>query len=381
MQTRHLGSLQVSAIGLGCMGFSGVYDGGAAEADAIATLHRAVEIGVTLFDTAEVYGPYENEVLLGKALKGVRDKVVIATKFGFKISEEGRGMGRMAGLDSRPAHIKEVADASLKRLGTDHIDLLYQHRVDPNVPIEGRRPGAVGDLIKAGKVRAFGLSEPSAATLRKAHAVQKVAAVQSEYSLWTRDPEAAVLPACRELGIGFVPYSPLGRGFLSGSLRDLKDLPEDDYRRTSPRFQGEAFAGQLALVALLEKIAAAKGATAAQLALAWVLHQGDAIVPIPGTRKVSRLEEKRRRRRALAEQGRSGRDRGGDPARGSDGRAPIPRPEWRRWIGAAERCLRRGCSDPHPPFVFLLPPAGKRGVLHLGCILLPSREKDARSAG
>ena len=290
MQTRHLGKLQVSAVGLGCMGFTGVYDGGAAEADAIATLRKAVEIGVTLFDTAEVYGPFENELVVGKALKGVREKVVIATKFGFKISEEGQGMGRMAGLDSRPAHIKEVADASLKRLGIDHIDLFYQHRVDPNVPIEDVA-GAVGELIKAGKVRAFGLSEPSAATLRKAHAVQPVSAVQSEYSLWTRDPEAAVLPACKELGIGFVPYSPLGRGFLSGSLKDLKNLPEDDYRRTSPRFQGEALQANLALVALLKKIAAKKGATAAQLALAWVLHQGDAIVPIPGTRKISRLEE------------------------------------------------------------------------------------------
>ncbi len=290
MQQRHLGSLQVSAIGLGCMGFTGVYDGGAAEADAIATLHRAVEIGVTLFDTAEVYGPYENEVLVGKAMKGVRDKVVIATKFGFKISEEGQGLGRMVGLDSRPAHIKEVADASLKRLGTDYIDLFYQHRVDPNVPIEDVA-GAVADLIQAGKVRAFGLSEPSAATLRRAHAVQPVAAVQSEYSLWTRDPEAEVLPTCKELGIGFVPYSPLGRGFLSGALRDLDSLPKDDYRRTSPRFQGEALQANLALVATLEKIASAKGATAAQLALAWVLHQGDFIVPIPGTRKASRLEE------------------------------------------------------------------------------------------
>ena len=291
MQKRHLGQdLQVSAIGLGCMGFSGVYDGGATEADAIATLHRAIDIGVTLFDTAEVYGPYDNEALLGKALKGVRDKVVIASKFGFDISEEGQGMARIAGLDSRPAHIKAVADASLKRLGTDHIDLFYQHRVDPKVPIEDVA-GAVAELIQAGKVRAFGLSEPSAATLRRAHSVHPVTAVQSEYSLWTRDPEATVLPACRELGIGFVPYSPLGRGFLSGALRDLASLPEDDYRRTSPRFQGEALDANLALVATLEKIAKSKGATTAQLALAWVLHQGDFIVPIPGTRKVSRLEE------------------------------------------------------------------------------------------
>lgn len=291
MQTRHLGStLQVSAIGLGCMGFTGVYDGGAAEADSIRTLQRAVELGVTLFDTAEVYGPFENEVVVGKALKSVRDKVVIATKFGFKLKAEGKGMERMAGLDSRPAHIKEVADASLKRLGTDHIDLLYQHRVDPNVPIEDVA-GTVGDLIKAGKVRAFGLSEPSAATLRRAHAVTKVAAVQSEYSLWTRDPEAEVLPACKELGIGFVPYSPLGRGFLSGAVKDLASLPKDDFRRNSPRFQGENLEANLKLVATLEKIAGKKGRTAAQLALAWVLHQGDAIVPIPGTRKIERLQE------------------------------------------------------------------------------------------
>lgn len=291
MQTRHLGStLQVSAIGLGCMGFTGVYDGGAAEADSIRTLQRAVELGVTLFDTAEVYGPFENEVVVGKALKSVRDKVVIATKFGFKLKAEGKGMERMAGLDSRPAHIKEVADASLKRLGTDHIDLLYQHRVDPDVPIEDVA-GTVGDLIKAGKVRAFGLSEPSAATLRRAHAVTKVAAVQSEYSLWTRDPEAEVLPACKELGIGFVPYSPLGRGFLSGAVKDLASLPKDDFRRNSPRFQGENLEANLKLVATLEKIAGKKGRTAAQLALAWVLHQGDAIVPIPGTRKIERLQE------------------------------------------------------------------------------------------
>jgi len=290
MHQRRLGNLQVSAIGLGCMGFTGVYDGGQDEADAIRTLHRAVEIGVTLFDTAEVYGPYENELLVGKALKSVRDKVVIATKFGFEISEEGVGLGRMTGLDSRPAHIKDVADASLKRLGTDHIDLLYQHRVDPNVPIEDV-VGAVADLIKAGKVRALGLSEPSAATIRRAHAVHPVTAVQSEYSLWTRDPEAAVLPTCQELGIGFVPYSPLGRGFLSGKLRDIASLPKDDYRRTSPRFQGEALDANLKLVATVEAIAARKGVTAAQLALAWVLHQDDAIVPIPGTRKVHRLEE------------------------------------------------------------------------------------------
>lgn len=291
MQQRQLGKdLKVGAIGLGCMGFTGVYDGGQDEAGAIDTLRRAVEAGVTLFDTAEVYGPYQNEEVVGKALRGLRDKVVIATKFGFNMSPEGKGLSRIAGLDSRPEHIKQVADASLKRLGIDHIDLFYQHRVDPNVPIE-EVAGAVGELIKAGKVRAFGLSEPSADTIRRAHAVQTVSAVQSEYSLWTRDPETAVLPTCKELGIGFVPYSPLGRGFLSGALKDLSNLPEDDYRRTSPRFQGDALAANLALVATLEKIADAKGVTTAQLALAWVLHQGDAIVPIPGTRKISRLEE------------------------------------------------------------------------------------------
>jgi aryl-alcohol dehydrogenase-like predicted oxidoreductase len=291
MQTRHLGeTLKVSAVGIGCMGMTGVYDGGQEEAEAVRTLRRAVEVGVTLFDTAEVYGPYENEILVGKALRDVRDKVIIATKFGFNISQEGKGLGRIAGLDSRPDHIKAVAEASLKRLGIDHIDLFYQHRVDPNVPIEDVA-GAVSDLIKAGKVRAFGLSEASAATIRRAHAVQTVAAVQSEYSLWTRDPEAEVLPTCKELGIGFVPYSPLGRGFLSGHVRDLDSLPADDYRRTSPRFQSDALKANLAFVATLEKIASQKGATAAQLALAWLLHQDQSIVPIPGTRKIHRLEE------------------------------------------------------------------------------------------
>ncbi|MFC7052363.1 aldo/keto reductase [Hansschlegelia quercus] len=291
MQTRQWGrTLKVSAIGIGCMGMTGVYDGGQDEADAIRTLRRAVEIGVTLFDTAEVYGPFENEKVVGKGLKDVRDKVVIATKFGFRIGEEGTGLSRIAGLDSRPDHVKAVADASLKRLGVDHIDLFYQHRVDPAVPIEDVA-GAVAELVQAGKVRAFGLSEASAATIRKAHAVHPVSAVQSEYSLWTRDPEAEVLPVCRELGIGFVPYSPLGRGFLSGQVRDLASLPKDDYRRSSPRFQGEAFDANLALVATLEDLAGRKNATAAQLALAWLLHQDDAIVPIPGTRRIARLEE------------------------------------------------------------------------------------------
>ena len=290
MQVRKLGKdLRVSTLGLGCMGMSMAY-GGQEEADAIKTLRRAVEIGVTFFDTAEVYGPFENEVLLGKALKPVRDKVAIATKFGFKISEEGTGFNRTVGLDSRPLHVKAVVEASLRRLDIEKIDLLYQHRVDPNVPIEDT-VGAMADLVRDGKVLALGLSEPSAATIRRAHAVHPIAAVQSEYSLWTRDPEAAVLPTCEELGIGFVPYSPLGRGFLTGAIRDLESLGADDYRRTSPRFQGEALTANLLLVETLQQIAANKNVTAAQLALAWVLHQGDSIVPIPGARKIRHLEE------------------------------------------------------------------------------------------
>ncbi len=271
------------------MGLTGVY-GRQDEASSIKMLRRAVDIGVTFFDTAEVYGPYDNEVLIGKALKDVRDRVAIATKFGFKISDEGVGMARMAGTDSRPDHVKAVAEASLKRLGIETIDLLYQHRVDPNVPIE-ETVGAMAELVREGKVRALGLSEASADTIRRAHAVHPISAVQSEYSLWTRDPEAEVLPTCRELGIGFVPYSPLGRGFLTGAIRDMKSLDADDYRRTSPRFADGAFDANLAVVKVLEDLAASKGVTAAQLALAWVLHQGDFIVPIPGTRKIHRLEE------------------------------------------------------------------------------------------
>ena len=290
MQTRHLGKdLKVSAIGFGCMGLTGVY-GDQEESASIATLRRAVDIGVTLFDTAEVYGPYLNEELVGRALKPVRDKVVIATKFGFKIAEQGTGMSRIGGLDSSPARINAMVEASLKRLGVEVIDLLYQHRVDPNVPIEDT-VGAMADLVRAGKVGALGLSEPSAATIRRAHAVHPISAVQSEYSLWTRDPEAAVLPTCRELGIGLVPYSPLGRGFLTGAITNKAAFGEGDYRKTSPRFQDEAFDANLALVETLTRIAEAKGVTTAQLALAWVLHQGDFIVPIPGTRKISRVEE------------------------------------------------------------------------------------------
>ncbi|ESY21200.1 MULTISPECIES: aldo/keto reductase [unclassified Mesorhizobium] len=290
MKTRKLGTeLEVFPVGLGCMGMSFAY-GGQAEVDAIATLRRAVEIGVTFFDTAEVYGPFENEILLGKALKPVRDRVTIATKFGFKISEEGSGLERMVGVDSRPEHVKAVAEASLKRLDTDVIDLYYQHRVDPDVPIEDT-VGAMAELVRDGKVRALGLSEVSAATIRRAHAVHPIAAVQSEYSLWSRDPEDEVFDVCRELGIGFVPYSPLGRGLLTGTIAKPEALSDDDWRRTLPRFQADAMAANAKVIATLEKLAVEKGVTSAQLALAWVLHQGDFIVPIPGARKIRHLEQ------------------------------------------------------------------------------------------
>lgn len=290
MQTRKLGTdLEVFPVGLGCMAMSFAY-GGQPEAEAIATLRRAVEIGVTFFDTAEVYGPYDNEILIGKALKPVRDKVTIATKFGFKISGEGSGMDRMVGLDSRPEHVKAVAEASLKRLDTELIDLYYQHRVDPNVPIEDT-VGAMAELVREGKVRALGLSEASAATIRRAHAVHPIAAVQSEYSLWSRDPEQDVLAVCRELGIGFVPYSPLGRGLLTGAISKPDVLDADDWRHTLPRFQADAMAANNALLAMLDKTAAERSVTPAQLALAWVMHQGDFIVPIPGARKIRHLEQ------------------------------------------------------------------------------------------
>ncbi|AOO80995.1 aldo/keto reductase [Bosea vaviloviae] len=290
MKTRKLGTeLSVYPVGLGCMGMSFAY-GGQEESAAIATLRRAVDLGVTLFDTAEVYGPYDNEILLGKALKPVRDKVVIATKFGFKISGDGEGPARMTGIDSRPEHVKAVAEASLKRLGIDVIDLYYQHRVDPAVPIE-ETVGAMAELVREGKVRALGLSEAGAATIRRAHAVHPIAAVQSEYSLWSREPEAQVLSTCRELGIGFVPYSPLGRGLLTGALSKPDELGADDWRHTLPRFQAEAMAANAAIVDELTAIAAQKGVTTAQLALAWVLHQGDFIVPIPGARKIAHLEQ------------------------------------------------------------------------------------------
>lgn len=290
MKTRKLGNdLTVSAVGLGCMGMSFAY-GASDDVESIRTLHRAIDLGVTFFDTAEVYGPFTNEVLLGQALKPFRDRVVIATKFGFKIDTGKPGTAAIAGVDSRPEHVRAVAEASLKRLGIETIDLFYQHRVDPNVPIE-ETVGAMAELVKEGKVRALGLSEAGSATIRRAHAVHPIAALQSEYSLWTRDPEEEVLATCRELGIGFVPYSPLGRGFLTGAIRKTEDLDADDFRRQLPRFQAENFDANAALVATIEKLAAEKGVTAAQLALAWVLNQGDDIVPIPGARKLHHLEQ------------------------------------------------------------------------------------------
>lgn len=290
MDHRRLGTeLTVSALGLGCMGMSYAY-GGQPEGEATATLRRAVDLGITLFDTAEMYGPFENEKLVGKALAPVRDRVIIATKFGFKISETGQGPDRIIGVDSRPEHVRAVCDASLRRLGVDVIDLFYQHRVDPAVPIEDT-VGAMADLVRAGKVRALGLSEAGAATIRRAHAVHPIAAVQSEYSLWSRDPEAEVLPTCRELGIGFVPYSPLGRGLLTGAIRDRDSLAADDYRRTMPRFAAENLAANRQLLDTLAALARDKGVTPAQLAIAWVLNQGDFVVPIPGARKIRNLEE------------------------------------------------------------------------------------------
>ncbi|THK37328.1 aldo/keto reductase [Ensifer sp. MPMI2T] len=290
MKTRNLGNqLTVSAVGLGCMGMSFAY-GEADEQESIRTLHRAVELGVTFFDTAEVYGPYENEKLLGKALKDRRDRATIATKFGFRIEPGKPAAEAIKGVDGRPENARAVAEASLKRLGTDVIDLYYQHRVDPNVPIE-ETVGAMAELVKEGKIRALGLSEASAATIRRAHAVHPIAAVQSEYSLWSRDPEEEVLATCRELGIGFVPYSPLGRGMLTGTITKTDDLAAGDFRRSLPRFQGENLDANAALVSTLETLAAQKGVTAAQLALAWVINQGDFIVPIPGARKIRHLEE------------------------------------------------------------------------------------------
>ena len=289
MESRKLGTqgLEVSALGFGCMGLSYAYGPAADEAQAVRLLHRAVELGVTFFDTAELYGPFENEVLVGKALKPFGGKVRIATKFGFDLPP---GEGRPRGVNSRPEHIRKVCDASLARLGVETIDLLYQHRVDPDVPIEDVA-GTVCDLVAEGKVRWFGLSEAAAQTIRRAHKVHPVTAVQSEYSLWSRDVEREVLPTCRELGIGFVPYSPLGRGFLTGAIKRLEDLAQTDFRRSLPRLRGEAFGKNRSLVETLAAVAGDEGCTPAQLALAWLLHKGPDLVPIPGTTKVHRLEE------------------------------------------------------------------------------------------
>ena len=287
MHTRVLGQgLRVSAVGLGCMGMSQSYGPNPGDRDAmIGVLRGAVERGVTFFDTAEVYGPHVNEELVGEALAPLRDEVVIATKFGFAIED-----GKSVGLDSRPEHIAQVAEESLRRLGTDVIDLYYQHRVDPAVPIEDVA-GAVGALVEAGKVRYFGLSEASAATIRRAHAVHPVSAVQSEYSLWTRDPEPSVLPACAELGIGFVPFSPLGKGFLTGTVDAGTTFASGDIRGTIPRFSEENRDANQALVAHVRELAAVRGATPGQVALAWLLAKHPWIVPIPGTRRIERIEE------------------------------------------------------------------------------------------
>jgi aryl-alcohol dehydrogenase-like predicted oxidoreductase len=289
MQKRKLGKsgLEVSAIGLGCMGMSFGYGPAKDKQEMIPVIRAAVEGGVTFFDTAEVYGPYINEELVGEALAPFRGQVVIATKFGFRLDPS---TGKQAGLDSRPEHIKEVAEASLRRLGVDAIDLLYQHRVDPDVPIEDVA-GAVKDLIQQGKVKHFGLSEAGVKTIRRAHAVQPVTAIQSEYSLWTKGPEAEVLPTLEELGIGFVPYSPLGKGFLTGKMDENAKLDSADFRNILPRFTPEAMRANRALVDLLGSIAARKKATPAQIALAWLLAQKPWIVPIPGTTKLARLEE------------------------------------------------------------------------------------------
>lgn len=292
MNQRQLGNsgLTVSALGLGCMGMSFAY-GGALDDDSIRAVHRAFELGVTFFDTAEVYGPFTNEELLGKAIKGLpRDRIQIATKFGFKILPHGNGLERMVGVDSRPSHVREVVEQSLKRLDIDAIDLLYQHRVDPAIPIEDV-VGAMADLVAAGKVRHLGLCEVSTATLRAAHAVHPISAVQSEYSLWSREPERGVLGVCRQLGIGFVPYSPLGRGFLTGKLTSADQLAASDFRKSLPRFQAEALARNLRVFELFGEVARTKGCTPAQLALAWLLAQGDFIVPIPGARTLEHIED------------------------------------------------------------------------------------------